>query len=70
MVTRFQFETAIQLIDSGITSYVQIRQQVGLTSDELDDIINNREFYTRKFAVQDKIEEQKQSKKKPWWKRQ
>jgi hypothetical protein len=70
MVTGFQFETAIQLIDSGITSYVQIRQQVGLTSDELDDIINNREFYTRKFAVQDKIEEQKQSKKKPWWKRQ
>lgn len=70
MVTRFQFETAIQLIDSGITSYVQIRQQVGLTSDELDDIINNREFYTRKFAVQDKIEEQKQAKKKPWWKRQ
>lgn len=69
MITRFQFETAIQLIDSGITSYVQIRQQVGLTSDELDEIINSREFYTRKFAVQDKIDEQKQSKKKPWWKK-
>lgn len=70
MISKFQFDTVSKLIDSGVTSYVQVRQQVGLTSDELDDIIENLDYYKEKFAEEDRIlQENEKQKKKPWWKR-
>ena len=71
MITKHQFETVSKLIDSGVSNYVTIRQQAGLTSDELDDILENVDYYNKKFAEEDRIrkeEELRQTKKKPWWK--
>lgn len=70
MVTKHQFETVSELIASGVNNYVQIRQQAGLTSDELDDILYHLDYYTKKFAEEDRIkkaEELKHQKKKHWW---
>lgn len=72
MPSRFQFESVCKLLASGVNNYVQIRQQVGLTSDELDDIIDNMAYYKKYFAEQDqqkKIEDMQKEKKKPWWKK-
>ena len=72
MITKFQFRSVEKLVDSGVSNYVQIRQQVGLTSDELDDIIENLEYYKKKFDEEDRlaeIEKLKGKKKGPWWKR-
>ena len=72
MITKFQFRSVEKLVDSGVSNYVQIRQQVGLTSDELDDIIENLEYYKKKFDEEDRlveIEKLKGNKKLPWWKR-
>lgn len=72
MVTKFQFRSVEKLIDSGVYNYVQIRQQVGLTAEELDDILENLEYYKKKFAEEDRLETEarlKGEKKKPWWKR-
>lgn len=72
MPSRFQFESVCKLLASGVNNYVQIRQQVGLTSDELDDIIDNMAYYKKHFAEQDqqkKIEDMQKEKKKPWWKK-
>lgn len=72
MITKFQFRSVEKLVDSGISNYVQIRQQVGLTSDELDDIIENLEYYKKKFDEEDRLAEIEKltgKKKGPWWKR-
>ncbi len=72
MITKFQFRSVEELIDSGVYNYVQIRQQVGLTAEELDDILENLEYYRKKFAEEDRREIEarlKGEKKKPWWKR-
>ena len=72
MISKFQFETVSQLIDSGVTNYVQIRQQVGLTAEELDDILENVDYYNKKFAEEDRLKKEQELrgiKKKPWWKK-
>lgn len=72
MITKFQFRSVEKLVDSGVYNYVQIRQQVGLTSDELDDIIENLDYYKKKFDEEDRIaeiEKLKGDKKLPWWKK-
>ena len=57
MISKFQFESVMKLLASGVNNYVQLRQQVGLTSDELDDILENISDYKKKFEEQDRIEE-------------
>lgn len=72
MPTKFQFESVMKLLAAGVNNYVQIRQQVGLTSEDLDDIIANADFYKRKFEEEtrlEKIKELQSEQKKPWWKR-
>lgn len=72
MPTKFQFESVMKLLSAGVNNYVQIRQQVGLTSEELDDITANADFYKRKFEEEtrlEKIKELQGEQKKPWWKR-
>lgn len=72
MITKFQFRSVEKLVDSGVSNYVQIRQQVGLTSDELDDILENLDYYKKKFDEEDRLAEiarLKGEKKLPWWKR-
>lgn len=68
MITRFQFRSVEKLIDQGVTDYVQIRQRVGLTSQQLDDIIENADYYQRYFDEQDKLASRREpEKKKHWW---
>ena len=73
MISRFQFAAVEKLVDSGVTNYVQIRQQVGLTSDQLNDILENVDYYHKYFEEQDRLEKQRleeeAKRKKPWWKR-
>ena len=70
MVTEFQFRSVEKLIDEGVTDYVLIRQRVGLTSQQLDDIIENAEYYQRYFDEQDKLRARRApEKKKHWWQR-
>lgn len=70
MVSRNQFETVTKLLSVGVNNYVSIRQQAGLTSDELDEILEHLDYYTKKFAEEDRIkkdQELRQQKKKHWW---
>ena len=70
MVSRNQFETVTKLLSIGVNNYVSIRQQAGLTSDELDEILEHLDYYTKKFAEEDRIkkdQELRQQKKKHWW---
>lgn len=71
MITKFQFKSVMELIASGVTDYVQVRQKVGLTAEELDDIIRNRDYYSNYFAEQGRLQELRESKekKKPWWRK-
>ena len=71
MITKFQFRSVEKLVDSGVYNYVQIRQQVGLTADDLDDIIENMDYYKKKFDEEDRLAkiERLKNEKKPWWKR-
>ena len=71
MPSRFQFETVMKLLSAGINNYVQIRQQAGLTSDELDDIIDHIDYYKKRYAEEDRLAEieKLKSEKKPWWRR-
>lgn len=72
MISKFQFETVRNLLAAGITNCIQIRQQAGLTGDELDDVIEHFDYYVKHFEEIDRIEKQKQLQadvKKPWWKR-
>lgn len=71
MITKHQFESVSRLLANGVNNYVQVRQSVGLTSAELDDIIANFDYYQSYFAEQDKLlklrEAEKANKKKHWW---
>lgn len=71
MPTKFQFDSVMSLLASGVKNYVTIRQQVGLTAEELDDIIENVDFYVKYFADQERAETLKklneEPKKKKWW---
>ena len=71
MISKHQFEQVSKLVDSGVTNYVQIRQQVGLTSDQLNDILENVEYYNEYFAEQERKEQERlaeeSKKKKHWW---
>lgn len=70
MISRFQFESVMKLLSAGVNNYVQLRQQVGLTSDELDDILENIADYKKKFEDEARLEELaklQQTKKKHWW---
>ena len=68
MITKFQFKAVCKLLSDGVNDYVQVRQRVGLTSTELDDIIKNFEYYANYFREQDRLaEEAEKSKKKHWW---
>jgi len=71
MITKFQFRSVEKLVDSGVSNYVQIRQQVGLTAEELDDILENIDHYKQKFDEEDRLEAlaKLNQEKKPWWKR-
>ena len=72
MPTKFQFDSVCKLLASGVNNYVQIRQQVGLTSDELDDILDNIDYYKKYFADQEQEEMRAklhQERKKPWWRK-
>lgn len=70
MVTKHQFESVHKLVSSGVNNYVQIRQSVGLTASELDDIIENFDYYQKYFTEQDRISQKQESpKKKHWWQR-
>lgn len=69
MITKFQFQAVCKLLSDGVNDYVQIRQRVGLTSAELDDIIKNFDYYAGYFRQQDELLKQReqQNKKKHWW---
>lgn len=70
MISRFQFDSVMKLLSSGVNNYVQIRQQVGLTSNELDEILENIEYYKNKFEEEDRIEclsRLNNSNKRRWW---
>lgn len=72
MITKFQFRSVEKLIDSGVYNYIQIRQQAGLTADDLDDILENMDYYKKKFDEEDRLAEVarlKGEKKLPWWKK-
>ena len=71
MPSRFQFESVMKLLAAGVNNNVQIRQQVGLTSDELDDIIDHIDYYKKRYAEEDRLAEieKLKSEKKPWWRR-
>lgn len=70
MVTKHQFESVRKLVSSGVNNYVQIRQAVGLTASELDDIIENFDYYQRYFDEQARLGQiQDTQKKKHWWQR-
>lgn len=73
MPTKFQFESVMKLIGAGVKDYIRIRQQVGLTSDELDDILNNISYYKEYFEKEEQIKTLKklngESENIPWWKK-
>lgn len=63
-ITRFQFETIKEQLEAGNQNWVDLRMSCGLTSEELQDILDNFEYYQEKFKPQEK----EAPKKKPWWK--
>lgn len=70
-ITKFQFRSVEELLNQGIDDYVLLRQKVGLTAEQLDDILANREYYRDKFN-QDEWNQKMQEnlpKKKHWWQR-
>lgn len=63
-ISRFQFETIKEKLEAGEMNWVNLRQSCGLTSDELQDIIDNFEEYQEKFS-----KPEPEQKKKHWWQR-
>ena len=61
-ITRFQFETIKEKLEAGEMNWVNLRQACGLTSEELQDIIDNFAEYQEKFK-----EPEPEPKKKHWW---
>jgi hypothetical protein len=70
-ITKFQFKSVDELLNQGIDDYVLLRQKVGLTAEQLDDILENREYYRDKFNQEDWNQKMQESlpKKKHWWQR-
>lgn len=64
-ITRFQFETIKAKLEAGEMNWVNLRQACGLTSEELQEIIDNFEEYQAQFAEPDP----EPPKKKHWWQR-
>lgn len=73
MISKHQFESVTKLLSIGVNNYVQIRQQAGLTAEELDEILEHLDYYTKKFAEEDRLKKEQelqgQKKKKHWWRR-
>lgn len=71
MITKFQFRSVEELLNQGIDDYVLLRQKVGLTAEQLDDILANREYYKDKFNREDWNQKMQENlpKKKHWWQR-
>ena len=71
MITKFQFKSVDELLNQGIDDYVLLRQKVGLTAEQLDDILENREYYRDKFNQEDWNQKMQENlpKKKHWWQR-
>lgn len=72
MISKNQFNSVYKLLESGVDNYIQIRQQAGLTSEELDDILENLDHYKQKFDEEERLEKVRQlaeQNKLPWWKR-
>ena len=70
-ITKFQFKSVDELLNQGIDDYVLLRQKVGLTAEQLDDILENREYYRDKFTREDWNQKMQENlpKKKHWWQR-
>lgn len=70
-ITKFQFKSVDELLNQGIDDYVLLRQKVGLTAEQLDDILENREYYRDKFNREDWNRKMQENlpKKKHWWQR-
>lgn len=70
-ITKFQFKSVDELLNQGIDDYVLLRQKVGLTAEQLDDILENREYYRDKFNQEDWNQKMQENlpKKKHWWQR-
>lgn len=70
-ITKFQFRSVEELLNQGIDDYVLLRQKVGLTSEQLDDILKNREYYRDKFDREEWNQKMQENlpKKKHWWQR-
>lgn len=71
MISKNQFNSVYKLLESGVDNYIQIRQQAGLTSEELDDILENLDHYKQKFEEEERLEKVRQlaeQNKLPWWK--
>lgn len=68
-ITKFQFKSVDELLNQGIDDYVLLRQKVGLTAEQLDDILENREYYRDKFNREDWNQKMQENlpKKKHWW---
>lgn len=68
-ITKFQFRSVEELLNQGIDDYVLLRQKVGLTSEQLDEILKNREYYRDKFNQDDWNQKMQENlpKKKHWW---
>lgn len=68
-ITKFQFKSVDELLNQGIDDYVLLRQKVGLTAEQLDDILENREYYRDKFNREDWNRKMQENlpKKKHWW---
>lgn len=64
-ITRFQFETIKEQLEKGNDNWIDLRKSCGLTSEELNEILQNFEYYQSKFPPKEK----EPQKKKSWWKR-
>ena len=71
MITKFQFKSVDELLNQGIDDYVLLRQKVGLTAEQLDDILENRDYYKNKFNQEEWNQKMQENlpKKKYWWQR-
>lgn len=69
-ITKFQFRSVEELLNRGIDDYVLLRQKVGLTAEQLDDILANRDYYRDKFNREEwNAKMQANLPKKHWWQR-
>lgn len=68
-ITKFQFRSVDELLNQGIDDYVLLRQKVGLTAEQLDDILANRDYYKNKFNQEEWNQKMQANlpKKKHWW---